>query len=114
VFDVTDSLGLENAERYIQHCGSHCSEYVVKILVGTKIDLAEKRCISKITAEEFAAKNGNIKYFEVSSKDCTNVESFVQIALSMLLEQEKEVKREVENKCAVNKNLQKSRLCEIL
>ena len=51
----------------------------LQILVGTKIDLAEKRCISKITTEEFAAENGNIKYIEVSSKDCTNVESFVQV-----------------------------------
>lgn len=48
------------------------SETLVKMLVGTKVDLREERTVSEDIALEFAEKYG-MMYCEVSSKQGVNV-----------------------------------------
>jgi len=56
------------------------SESAIKLLIGNKCDLADKRKISKEEAENLAAQY-NIKYIETSAKDSTNVsEAFKVLA----------------------------------
>jgi len=121
VLDLTDSFCLENAERYLQNCDNFCNGDVLKILVGTKSDLAEKRLLLTTTAEEFAAENGNIPYIEVSSKDGTNIEGFTKLAMSMLIEQENAIrekkdkkKQKKRDKKAKKEDSKQSKMCHIL
>jgi len=111
VFDLTDSFGLEGAERSLVEYERNCNEDAIKILVGTKADLEEKRSISTQVAEEFAAENGNISYVELNSKDGKNVDKFVQMVLEKLIHQEKTRREKADTR---KKNSQKSKLCNIL
>jgi len=43
------------------------------VLVGTKLDLQEKRQISTAEAQQYALQNGIFKFFEVSCKTGENV-----------------------------------------
>ena len=55
-----------------------------KILVGNKIDLAENRVIDKEKIDNFA-KSKNMKAFETSAKDGTNVEQIFTEIASLIL-----------------------------
>lgn len=49
------------------------NDSLVRLLVGTKLDLASERVVPVDAAEKFAQKN-NMHYFEVSSRNGANIE----------------------------------------
>ena len=86
VYDITNKESFENinnwAEEIIEKSKSLDERPI--ILIGNKLDLEEKRCISKEEGEEFANNfYGGIKFYETSCKTGENVE----IAINDLAEQ---------------------------
>ena len=55
------------------------------LLVGGKLDLSEKRSVSKEVALEFAKKNECFEYIECSSKTGENVEKLFEILINEIL-----------------------------
>ena len=79
VFDVTkeDSFNhLEQWKKYILNIVE-----AIIIIVGNKIDLKDNRKISKEDAENFCTKN-NLKYFEVSAKERTNIKDLILLSIN--------------------------------
>ena len=72
VYDITDKESFEKINFWIENIKNNAPENVKLILVGNKCDLANER---KVTIEdgENKARNYNIKFFESSAKDGTNV-----------------------------------------
>ena len=72
VYDITDKESFEKINFWIENIKNNAPENAKLILVGNKCDLANER---KVTIEdgENKARNYNIKFFESSAKDGTNV-----------------------------------------
>lgn len=73
VFDVTDKDSFDHLKNWIADIEKYAKEGIMKILVGNKCDLKEKRMISEEQAREFSRKY-NIEYFETSAKDSSNIQ----------------------------------------
>ena len=72
VYDITDRESFEKLNFWVDNIKNNAPENAKFILVGNKCDLANER---KVTIEdgENKARNYNIKFFESSAKDGTNV-----------------------------------------
>ena len=72
VYDITDRESFEKINFWMDNIKNNAPENAKLILVGNKCDLANER---KVTIEdgENKARNYNIKFFESSAKDGTNV-----------------------------------------
>ena len=80
VYDITNKDSFNNINKWVKEIKekSHSLEERPTVLIGNKLDLEEKRCISKEQGEELA-KNfcGKIKFFETSCKTGENIEEAV-------------------------------------
>ena len=72
VYDITDRDSLDKTNFWIEQIKSNGPENPKIILVGNKCDLINERQVSIEEGENFAKKH-NIKFFEASAKDGTNV-----------------------------------------
>ncbi len=73
VFDLTDKDSFDHLKSWLSDIDKHAKEGVLKVLVGNKKDLINKRQVSEDVAKEFASKYGMI-YIETSAKDSSNVD----------------------------------------
>ena len=72
VYDITDRESFEKINFWIENIKNNAPENAKLILVGNKCDLANERKVSYEEGENYA-KNLNIKFFEASARDGTNV-----------------------------------------
>ena len=72
VYDISDKESFEKINFWMEHIKNNAPEEAKKILVGNKCDLANERKVSYEEGENYA-KKFNIKFFESSAKDGTNV-----------------------------------------
>ena len=80
MYDVTDRDTFDYVSQWMQEIEKFANDNVCKILVGNKIDLVEKRVVSKEEGEELANHYG-IHYLETSAKNNICVEeSFITMA----------------------------------
>jgi len=80
VFDITNPDTFANCEMWLTEIQRYSSEQAIRILVGTKSDLTDRRKVAYADAQEFAAKYG-MEYIETSAKHGINVESaFLNLA----------------------------------
>ena len=72
VYDISDKESFDKINFWMENIKNNAPENAKLILVGNKCDLANER---KVTIEdgENKARNYNIKFFESSAKDGTNV-----------------------------------------
>ena len=75
VYDITDRESFEKINFWMENIKKNAPENVKLILVGNKCDLANERKVSYEEGENYA-KKFNIKFFESSAKDGTNVKEF--------------------------------------
>jgi Ras-related protein Rab-1A len=80
IYDITDRVSFNNIKLWLNECENFASKGVIKILVGAKCDLKEKRKVSVEEATEFA-ENNNMQFIETSSKDTINIDNaFIMLA----------------------------------
>ncbi len=80
VYDVTDRESFKAVENWMAEVDKYASESAIKIFVGNKSDVEDKR---KVTREEGADLAGryNVKFIETSAKNSKNVtEAFQMLA----------------------------------
>jgi small GTP-binding protein len=76
LYDITDKHSLNDVENWIKIIDKNASGNVIKVLIGTKIDLKEKREIFLEAAERISQKYKFLgKPIETSSKTGENVEN---------------------------------------
>lgn len=73
VFDVTNERSFENVKNWLEEARANGNPELVILLVGNKVDMTEKRRISREVAEKLANDNG-IKYMEASAKERINID----------------------------------------
>ncbi|CCH59861.1 hypothetical protein TBLA_0C00450 [Henningerozyma blattae CBS 6284] len=73
VYDVTDQDSFNSVKMWLQEIDRYATSSVLKLLVGNKSDLKDKRIVEYDVAKEFAETN-NMPFLETSALDSTNVE----------------------------------------
>ena len=82
VFDITQASSYDRAKFWVSELQQHGNEGVKIVLVGNKLDIAQRRAVPQGEAEEFA-RNNRFLYFEVSAKTGEFVQDlFVKAAVS--------------------------------
>jgi len=80
VYDITNPETFSNCEMWLNEIQTYAKEQAIKVLVGAKLDLADRRKISFADAQEFAAKH-RMEYIETSAKSGINIEeTFLNLA----------------------------------
>ena len=85
LYDITELSSFEHIKNWMEEIEKFGKPGVLKIIVGNKKDLEDKRQVSKEMAECFAEKN-RIKYMEVSAKNNINIEDLFTHIVKTLLE----------------------------
>ena len=83
-YDITNKQSFVNIERWMRNVKDFGSDNAVKILIGTKSDLEEKRKVSKKELEDLANEL-DMKYIETSAKDNKNVDELFIIICKEIL-----------------------------
>lgn len=73
VYDVTEQESFANVEQWLQEIDRYATSNVMKLLVGNKADLVDKKTVDYAVAKEFADQRG-IQFLETSAADNSNVE----------------------------------------
>jgi Ras-related protein Rab-1A len=85
LYDVTEKDSFKNLSNWLIEIEKNASKNVLKILIGNKVDLEDKRVISFNQGKEFADTYG-LKYIETSAKKNLNVtEAFETLARELML-----------------------------
>ena len=80
VFDVTERKSFQNVTTWVECIDKFAKSNVLRILVGNKTDLEDKRVVSTEEGKELAAQNG-LKYYEISALTITGLhEMFEDVA----------------------------------
>ena len=87
-FDVTNRESFENVKNWIDSIENHAKENIQKVLIGNKIDLADKRKITKKEAQNLADEY-DLPYFETSAKLGENVAEVIQFTIKRVYESTK-------------------------
>jgi Ras-related protein Rab-1A len=73
VYDVTDQESFNNVKQWLQEIDRYATGGVMKLLVGNKADLSDKKIVEYTAAKEFADAL-DIPFLETSALSSTNVE----------------------------------------
>lgn len=73
VYDVTDQESFNNVKQWLQEIDRYATGGVMKLLVGNKADLLDKKVVEYTAAKEFADAL-DIPFLETSALSSTNVE----------------------------------------
>jgi Ras-related protein Rab-1A len=82
LYDTTRKETIEDVSSWVQIINDYGNEDIIKILIGTKIDLKDQREITKKEAEKHCAEhNWSAEVIETSAKTGENVEdTFLNVA----------------------------------
>ena len=88
VYDITDKESFEKINFWMKNIKENAPENAKLILVGNKCDLANERQVSYEEGEK-KASDYNIKFFESSAKEGTNVKEFFFYLANEIYQDEK-------------------------
>ena len=74
VYDITNQNSFKNVKNWIEDIRNESPSTVLIVLVGNKIDLADKRLVSFDEGNDFATENG-IFFGETSAKSGEGIET---------------------------------------
>ena len=90
LYDITQKASFDHIRNWITEIDKFGKQGVLKVIVGNKLDMENKRKITKEVAENLALKYG-IKLWEVSAKDNTNIEEMFLDTIKTLLEKNSKI-----------------------
>ncbi|CAJ0572497.1 unnamed protein product, partial [Mesorhabditis spiculigera] len=80
-YDITCQQSFESLHRWIDDVSKFAAPNVVKVLIGTKCDLEEKRLVYREDGEHLQRSQGMVSFIETSAKGNVNVDSaFMELA----------------------------------
>ena len=99
LYDVTDKESFKNLSNWLIEIEKNASKNILRILIGNKCDLEDKRVITHAQGKEFADTYG-LKFIENSAKKNLNVsEAFETLGRELMnAGAEKKIEKQKENK----------------
>ena len=85
IFDVTDRNSFSKIDNWIECIDKFAKRNVLKLLVGNKIDLDDKRVVSKDEGKQIAQKY-RLKYYEISALKIENLYEMLEDAAKEFVE----------------------------
>ena len=117
IYDVTDKESFKNLSNWLIEIEKNANKNVLKVLIGNKTDLEDKRVVTYNQGKEFADTYG-LKFLETSAKKNLNVsEAFITLGRELMQasEEKKIIKQKQNKKISVAKvqdlNVQKKNGC---
>jgi len=84
VYDITNAKSFDNIARWLRNIDEHASEDVIKMLLGNKCDMTDRRVVSKECGERIAIEH-QIRFLETSAKANINIDkAFYDLAEAVL------------------------------
>ena len=83
VYSISDRNTFDDIKDWIEEANTYANENMIKVLVGNKSDLEDKREVTKMEAECFA-KEKDMLFFEVSAKENINIEDVFLSSLKQI------------------------------
>ena len=83
-YDVTRSETFKSLRTWVEHVDEHGSKETLLFLIGNKKDLEKKRKVTREQGENFA-KDHNMSFLEISSKEFLEVNQVFDITANILL-----------------------------
>ena len=108
VFDLSNKSSYNNINKWLTEA-HECNNEFKKILVGNKLDLVNIRDINKETVINYAEKK-NLKYYEVSALDGTNVNEIFREIAELIINDVNKNKRE--KSFVINKKNKNNNCCK--
>ncbi|CAD8091335.1 unnamed protein product [Paramecium primaurelia] len=94
VYDITDRESFDSVKMWMSEIDKYAQEDVIRMLVGNKCDVEDKRAVSYEEGEALA-KQLKLQFIETSAKLSTNIEqSFLTIAKNVLEKSQNSIKAE--------------------
>ena len=94
VYDVTDRNSFDHLRKWISDVDRLAQKGVCKLIIGNKVDLADKRAVSREEGQAFADSIG-APFLETSAKTAQNVqEMFISMAKAIYIKQGRPKKAE--------------------
>ena len=84
VYDIANLESFQTLDYWVEEIKSNYQELSKMILVGNKCDIIQERQVKKEEGKEYAKKK-NMKFYEVSAKDGTNVNKAFDTLLKDIL-----------------------------
>ncbi len=84
VYDIANLESFQTLDYWVEEIKSNSQELSKMILVGNKCDIIQERQVKKEEGKEYAKKK-NMKFYEVSAKDGTNVNKAFDTLLKDIL-----------------------------
>ena len=110
VYDVTERKSFQNVTTWVECIDKFAKSNVLKILVGNKTDLEDKRVITTEEGKKLAEENG-LKYYEISALKITGLhEMFEDIAKDYVEIYEQKAYKNFQLK-KLQENKKKKRFC---
>ena len=99
LYDVTDKDSFKNLSNWLIEIEKNASKNVLKVLIGNKSDLEDKRLVSYNQGKEFADTYG-LKFIETSAKKNLNVnEAFETLGRELMIASaDKKISNQKQNK----------------
>ena len=99
IYDVTDKDSFKNLSNWLIEIEKNASKNVLKVLIGNKTDLEDKRVITYNQGKEFADTYG-LKFIETSAKKNLNVtEAFETLGRELMqASEDKKITKQRQNK----------------
>ena len=99
LYDVTDKDSFKNLSNWLIEIEKNASKNVLKVLIGNKSDLEDKRVVSYNQGKEFADTYG-LKFIETSAKKNLNVnEAFETLGRELMIASaDKKISNQKQNK----------------
>ena len=99
IYDVTDKDSFKNLSNWLIEIEKNASKNVLKVLIGNKTDLEDKRVITYNQGKEFADTYG-LKFIETSAKKNLNVnEAFETLGRELMqASEDKRITKQRQNK----------------
>ncbi|CAD5210206.1 unnamed protein product [Bursaphelenchus xylophilus] len=73
VYDITNAKSFDNIAKWLRQIDDHASEDVVKMILGNKCDMTDRRVVSKECGERIAIDH-SIRFLETSAKANINID----------------------------------------
>ena len=111
VYDITNRESFKNINFWMDNLKINAPENAKSILVGNKCDLVNERTVSFEEGEN-KAKELNIKFFESSAKDSTNVNDLFFYLANEIYKDDKSTVRDKGKKLESGNTKGKKKCCQ--